>query len=114
MSCGAQRGDGRRGGAVRIGDDRGVDSLDPVGVELGQLERHPVARVERVEPLAGVAARGHRDEFEPRVAPDDLRRQGAGEAGGAGDQHPRRGLAAQWLCTEVIHAALPRSAPARS
>ena len=54
----AQRRNGRRRGAVRVGDDRGVDALEPVEVELGQLERHPVARVEAVEPLAGVAARG--------------------------------------------------------
>ena len=112
MPCGAQRGVGRRRGAVRVGDDRRVDPLDPVEVELGQLDRHPVARVERVEPLAGVAARGRGDELQARVVPDDLRRQRAGEAVGAGDQDPRRGLAVERLCGEVIHAASPRSRPA--
>ena len=46
-----------RGGAVRVGDDRGVDVLDRVEVELGQLQRHAVARVELVEAGAGVGAR---------------------------------------------------------
>src|SRR6476469_730852 len=109
----AQRRDRRRRGAVRVGDDRRVDLLDLVEVELAQLERHPVARVEAVEPLAGVAARGDRDQLQLRVAPDDLRRQGAGEAGGAGNQHPRRGVAVEWLCEPISHAATPRSLPAR-
>ena len=60
----AQRGDGRRRGAVRVGDDRRVDVLERVEVELGQLDRHPVARVELVEPLAGVAARGRGDQLQ--------------------------------------------------
>ena len=60
---------------MRVGDDRGVDAVELVEVELGQLERHPVARVEAVEPGAGIAARGDRDQLQMRVAPDDLRRR---------------------------------------
>ncbi len=109
----AQGGDRRGRGAVRVGDDRRVDPLDPVEVELGQLQRHPVARVEPVEPLAGVAARGDRDQLQPRVAPDDLRRQRAGEPGGAGNQDPRGGVAFERLGRVVSHAATPRSSPAQ-
>jgi hypothetical protein len=82
---------------MRVGDDRGVDLLDLVEVELGQLERHGVARVEAVEPLARIAARGDRDQLQLRVAPDDLRRQRPGETRGAGDQDPRGGVAVKRL-----------------
>ena len=38
----AQLGDERRGGAVGVGDDRGVDVGVAVEVELLELERHAV------------------------------------------------------------------------
>ena len=47
------------------------------------------------------------DQLEPRVAPDELRGERAGEAGGAGDEHPRGGVAAQRL--GVTHGATLRS-----
>ena len=105
----AQRGDGRRGGAVRVGDDRRVDVLERVEVELGQLDRHAVARVELFEPLAGVAARGGGDQLQLRVAPDELGGERAGEAGGAGDEDPGRGLAVERLRARLSHGASPRS-----
>ena len=109
----AQRGDGRRGGAVRVGDDRGVDPLEPVEVELGQLERHPVARVEACRAACRRrCARSRRRAPGCGWSPDDLGRQRAGEAGGAGNQHPRGGIAAQWLGIGLTHAARPRSRPA--
>ena len=40
-----QRRDGRRGAAVRVGDDRGV-GLGAIGVELLELERDAVVGVE--------------------------------------------------------------------
>ena len=46
----AELGDDRRRGAVRIGDDRGVDALERLEVELAERQRHPVARVDLVEP----------------------------------------------------------------
>ena len=44
-----QLGDQRRGGAVRVGDDRGVDLAVAVEIEVELLEhqRHAVVRVQR-------------------------------------------------------------------
>jgi hypothetical protein len=85
--AGAQlRDDGRRG-AVRVGDDRGVDlAVRPVEVQLLQHLRHAVARVERVQRRARVAARGDPRQREERMAVDDPRRQRARVAGRARDQ----------------------------
>ena len=77
----AQRADQRRGGAVGVGDDRGVDVGVAVEVELLELERHPVVRVEIVEPPADVAARGDRLQLERRVAVEQPRGQRAREPG---------------------------------
>ena len=51
----AQRGDGRRRDAVRPADERGVDVGLRVGVPRLELERHARARVDVVEPRAGLA-----------------------------------------------------------
>ena len=56
----AQLGHERRGRAVGVGDDRGVDVGVAVEVELLELERHPVVGVQIVEPPPHVAARGER------------------------------------------------------
>ena len=75
----APRPTGSRG-AVRIGDERDVGaSPQPLGVERLELERHAVARVEIVEPAAGVGARGDRLERRradgARGAPPSARRR---------------------------------------
>ena len=41
---------------MRVGDDRGVDLGVAVEVELLELERHPVVRVQIVEPPPDVAS----------------------------------------------------------
>ena len=80
---------------MRIGDDRGIDLLERVEVELGQLDRDPIARIEAVQPLAGVAARGRGDE--PPAAGDSRRAgpRAPAESRGAGDQNPGDGVALQ-------------------
>ena len=96
----AQRRDDRRRRAVRVGDDRRVEAREVVQVELLQRQRHAVARVDRVEPRADVAARRDARQLETRMAMDDPRRERAGEAAGAGDEDP-------WLS----HGATPRCPP---
>ena len=111
----AQGGDGRRRGAVRVGDDRRVDALEP---GRGRARSAPAApgsagRARRAA-CRRRCARSTATSSQPRVAPDDLRRQGAGEAGGAGDQDPRRGLAVERLCVEAQLTERPSDlAPAR-
>ena len=45
------------------------------------------------------------------MAPDELGRERAGEAGGAGDEHPRGGVAVERLGRALTHGATPRSRP---
>ena len=79
----AQRGDGGRGRAVRPADERGVDVALRVRVPRLELQRHARARVDVVEPRAGLRARGHVGELEERVAVDEHRRDRARVAAGA-------------------------------
>ena len=58
----------RRGGAVRIGDDRRVDLRVAVDVELFERQRHAVKRIQLVEPRADVAASRDRAQLERGVA----------------------------------------------
>ena len=127
----AQHGDGRRGGGVRIGHDRRVDALQPQSLELLDLERHPVARIQGLERAPGVRAPRHGEQLEAGVPPQKLGRQRAGEAGGAGDNDPRRTLAERLRApaerlrgaahdvrflacrARLSHAAHPRAWPAR-
>ena len=72
-------------------------AAEPVGVERLELQRHAVARIEVVEPAAGLAARGDRLQRDVRMAATAMRgRQRAGEPGGADDARPR---AARRHCT---------------
>ena len=110
-----QRGDHRRRGGVRVGDDRRVGLLDPFEVELGQGYRRPVAGVEPVEARPCVASACRQHQLELRVPPDQLGAERPGIAGGPGDQHSGRRVSVDRLY-RVIHAASPRSpsAPPRS
>ena len=65
----AQRGDDRRRGAVRVGDDAASTSRVAIGVVLLEHERHARARVhvvERARPASD--ARGDVRELEVRMA----------------------------------------------
>ncbi len=99
----AHRRDHRRRRPVRVGDDRRVDPLEPVEVELGELDRDPVARAQVGEARARLAARGRRRELEPRMAPDQFGGERPGIAGGAGDEHPH-----------LTHEAVPPISPSES
>ena len=80
---------GRRG-AVRVGDEGGVGALGHVvGVVGLELAPHAVARVDVVEPAAGVGARRDHRQLEPRVPLDDGGRQRTGEPGGSEHGDPR-------------------------
>src|SRR4029079_836079 len=82
--------------------------LDRIDVELGHDDRDAVARIEVADGGAGVGAGRRLTELEARMTPDDLGRERAGEAGGAGYEDAGGGLAAQRLLP-VSHGAPPRS-----
>ena len=110
-----QLGDERCRRAVRVGDDRSVELLDLVQVQLLEDERDPMARVEPLQRRPGLAARADRGELEPGVVPDDPGGQRAGEPGGPGDEHPGTGLPLQRLrraACLLTHATTRRSASA--
>ncbi len=81
-----QRGDGRRGRGVRVGDDRGVD-VHAIQVQFRDRQRHAVTRVEVVQAPPYLGAPGDRDQLEAGMAPEQVRRKRTGEAGCAGDKH---------------------------
>ena len=88
------RGGGR---AVRVGHDSRPRALgDRVGVELLQLDRHAIARVELVMTAARVRASRHGRQLERRMPPQDRGGHRAAVAGGADD------------CDAVRHGAAPR------
>ena len=82
---------------MRVCDQSGVERRRVVQVELLKLHRHVVPRVQAIESLAGVPARGGRRELEARVAPYEPRRERPGEAGGPGDENAGAWLAVQRL-----------------
>ena len=84
MPARAQLGHDRRRRPVRVGDDGRVDGV-LVDVEDLELQRHARARVDVVEPLAGLRPRGHVRQLEERVAVEQLRGDRAGVADGAED-----------------------------
>ena len=98
----AELADELRGCAVWIGDQGGVVSGSLLEIELLQLDRDAVARVEAIEPRTGLAARGGRSELEARVPPDQVRGERAGIAGRAGNQY-----------SHFTHGATRRSPRAR-
>src|SRR6202020_2346674 len=79
----AQRADRRRGGSVRVGDDRRVELAVGVELQLAEDERHAIARIEVVEAPSDLRAPGYSDELEARVAPQQVRGERAGEDGRA-------------------------------
>ena len=85
-----------------IGNDRRLALGGALEIELGELHRRPVPRVEAVEPRAGVAAGGRSGKLEARMAPDEARRERPGEARRTGHQHSR-----------LTHEATRRSPQAR-
>ena len=95
---GPQLRDRRRRGAVRVGHHRHVrDRAQALRVELLEVERHPVARVEVVQAPPGVGARGHGLQRDPRVLPQQRRCERARKArrahhAGAGQRLPGEGL----------------------
>ena len=69
-----------RGGAMRVGDDGRVGLGRVVWVEQGQLDGHAVARVEPIQTLPCVRARGRRRELQPRMPVNEVRRERSGES----------------------------------
>jgi hypothetical protein len=106
--------------SVRVGDDRGVDVLDLVQVELRQLDLAAVARIQVAEPTARIRARGRVRKLERRVSVDELGRERARVTRGPGD-HDAAAIAApgrrSWLLRRLVlsHGATLRSpqAPTR-
>lgn len=86
----AQRGHQRRGSAMRIGDDGGVNVGVAVEVQLLELERHPVVRVQIVEPPSHVAARRDRPELERWMPVKQPRGQRTREPGAPEHGHAMR------------------------
>ena len=86
----AQLGDDGRGGAVGVGDDRGVDLGVAIEIELVELERHPVMGIQVVEPPPHVAAGGHRAQLQGWMAVQQPRGQRAREACGSEHRHAMR------------------------
>jgi hypothetical protein len=91
----AQRGDGRRGDAVRPADECGVDVGLQVGIPRLQLQRDARAGMDVVEARAGLRPRGDVRQLEERMAVDEHRGDRAGVPGRAQDGDPS-------------HAARPR------
>ena len=100
---------------MRVGDDRRVAVLDRVDVELGQLDRRrgSAGRARRAAGRRRSATVAWR-ELEARMAPDELGGERAGEPGGAGDEHPRGGLAVERSRSPVAGDQPRSSAPIAS
>lgn len=96
----------RCGGAVRVGDDRSIDLGVAVEVELLELERHPVLRVEIVQAAPLVATGSQRLQLERGVPVQQPRGQRAREPSGAEYRDARRhGSSPSSLCKTLAIAS---------
>jgi hypothetical protein len=103
----AQRAHGRRRRLVRVRDERSLGARrDRVRVELLELERDAVVRVQLVVRHPDVGAPGHCGELERRVRMHDRRGQGSGVAGRADDCDPRHSRTPAFLKTRCLAPSL--------
>ena len=106
----AQLGHQLGGGAVGVGDDRGIDVGVPIEVQLLEHHRNAMVGIQLVDATADVGARRDRRQHERRMAVQQPGAQGAGIPGGAehgdarshgpspeaGRSAPMRSCAAGW------------------